>query len=76
MSSYAYISEHEFDSVWGATVKSSGDLWSYREVLSFPINYVWTVYEDGSISDDGYSVNNWYARPGIVSSVALGYTVG
>lgn len=75
MNEHPYISENEFDDVWGATSKPNGDLWSHQEVSAFPINYVWTVYEDGSIDDDGYSDNNWYAMPGIVPAFALGYLV-
>lgn len=75
MSKNSYINENEFDNVWGATTKPNGELWSYQEANIFPINRVWTVYEDGSINDDGYSDNNWYATPGIIPAFALGYIV-
>jgi hypothetical protein len=75
MNGYAYISEREFDDAWGATTKSNGELWTYIEVVSLPINCIWTVYEDGSIDNDGYSDNNWYTTPGIIPAYALGYLV-
>jgi hypothetical protein len=64
-----------FDEIWGATAKRNGELWSYQDVVRLPINRVWTVYENGSIDDEGYSDNNWYATPGIIPAYALGYLV-
>ena len=75
MNGYAYISEREFDDVWGAATKPDGELWTHKEIVAFPENRVWTVYEDGNIDDDGYPDNNWYAMPGIVPAFSLGYLI-
>ena len=70
-----YISEHDFNNIWGAEVKSNGELYSYQEAIGLPTMRVWTVYEDDSIDDDGCSDNNWYAMPGMAPSLALGYLI-
>ncbi len=75
MNEYAYISEEDFDNIWGAATKPNGELWSLCELQGIPQDRIWTVYEDGSIDDDGYMDSNWYATPGIVSSLALGFIV-
>lgn len=69
------IPEKDFESIWGAHAKIDGELFSYHELKPFSERSIWTVFEDGSIDDDGYSDNNWYAMPGIVSPHALGYVV-
>lgn len=69
------ISEDDFDNVWGATTMPNGELWSVGALQSIPANRIWTVYENGSIDEDGNSNNDWYATPGIVHSIALGILV-
>lgn len=75
MNDCKFISEREFDDVWRAVTKPSGALWAYQDVAAFPINRVWTVYEDGGVDDDGCSDNTWYAMPGIVPAHAIGYLI-
>lgn len=72
---YDYISEDDFDGIYGASVKPNGELFSYQEAIQFPLKQVWTVYEDGSIDEAGYSDNTWYAMPGVVPAHALGYLI-
>ena len=72
---YEYISEQDFDRDWKPRVKPDGELFTHEEACNFPIRSIWTVYEDDSIDDDGYSDNNWYVMPGIVPACALGYLV-
>lgn len=70
-----YITEESFTQEWGACDKPSGELWSRQEVQHLPINQTWTVYEDGSIDSLGNEDRTWYAMPGIVPSLAIGYLV-
>ena len=73
---YDYISERDFDEVWGARAKVSGDLYFYEEVKSLPIEYVWTVSEGEDLNENGFNLdNNWYASPGIFVTNALGYLI-
>jgi len=76
MSGYDYISERDFDQVWGARARVDGDLYSYDAVKALPIEYVWTVTESEDLDEDGFSVDsNWYASPGILVINALGYLI-
>lgn len=73
---YDYIAERDFDGVWRAHAKPSGDLYFYDEVKSIPIEYVWTVSEGGDLDEAGFNLdNNWYASPGISVVNALGYLI-
>ena len=73
---YDYISEHDFDETWRAHAKSNGDLFSYDEVNSFSIEYVWTVSECEEVDGVGFNVDNsWLASPGIHVINALGYVI-
>jgi hypothetical protein len=73
---YDYISERDFDEVWGAHAKPDGDLYSYREINAFPIECVWTVSEGEDLDEAGFNLdNNWYASPGIFVVSALGYLI-
>lgn len=71
-----YISEKEFDEVWGAHAKPNGDLYFYDEVVSIPIENVWAVSGNEDLDDSGFNLdNNWYASPGLHVVNALGYVV-
>ena len=76
MSGYDYISERDFEEIWGAHAKVSGDLYFFDEVRSLQIEYVWTVSEGEDLDEDGFNLdNNWYASPGIFVANALGYLI-
>ena len=73
---YDYISEREFDEVWSARGKPSGDLYLFDEISSYPVEHIWTVLESedaewNELDGDG----NWYASPGIHFVNALGYVM-
>ena len=71
-----YISERDFDEVWGAHANLNGDLYFYEEVRSLPIQYVWTVSEGEDLDESGFNLDsNWYASPGIHITNALGYLI-
>jgi len=71
---YDFISEQDFVEHWGAHAKPGGDLYCYDEVISLPVEHVWTVSEGEDIDDDGCNLDgNWYAAPGISCINALGY---
>lgn len=73
---YDYISEQEFDLLWGAHVKPNGDLYFLDEAVSFPHENVWSVYEGEDIDEDGFNRDNhWYASPGIHYVNTLGYLI-
>lgn len=73
---YDFISEQDFIEYWGAHAKPSGDLYFYHEVISLPVETVWTVSEGEDIDDDGHNLDgNWYAAPGIYCINALGYLI-
>lgn len=63
------ISEGEFELIWGARTKPSGDFFEYEDVKNMDIHYVWTVVETGG--DD----RSWYASPGFHVVNKLGYVV-
>jgi hypothetical protein len=65
-----YISERDFDDVWGAYLKPSGDLFAFADVRDQPPNHVWTIVETG---DDGDG--NWYAEPGFHIINKIGYVM-
>jgi hypothetical protein len=68
------ISEQDFVESWGAHGKPNGELYFYGEVISLPIEHVWTVSEGEDLDDDGFNVDgNWYASPGISRINATGY---
>lgn len=75
MNPIGYINEDVFEQEWGAQAKPDGALWDWREIQKFPVNRVWTVYEDSIIDDHGNEDRTWYAMPGIVPSWAIGYLV-
>ena len=73
---YDFISERDFDEVWGAHAKSNGDLYLYDEIKSVPIEHVWTVSEGEDPDDNGFNFDgHWYASPGILATNALGYLI-
>ncbi len=73
---YDYISERDFDKIWGAHAKVNGDLYSYDEAKSFPIEHVWTVSEDEDLDESSFNLgNHWFASPGIYVINALGYVI-
>ena len=65
-----YISERDFEYVWGVHLKPSGDLFEYEDVRHQPLTYVWTIVETGDDND-----GNWYALPGIHLVNRLGYVM-
>lgn len=76
LNGYDYISERDFDEIWGAHAKPDGDLYSYGEMKAFPIECVWTVSEGEDLDEAGFNLdNNWYASPGIFVVNALGYLI-
>lgn len=64
------ISEREFDEVWGAHLKPSGDLFAFEDARDQSPNHVWTVVDSGDDSD-----GNWYALPGFHVVNKLGYVM-
>ncbi|MCE5233902.1 MAG: hypothetical protein ABFC67_15235 [Mizugakiibacter sp.] len=64
------ISEREFDEVWGAYLKASGDLFAFEDVRDQSPNYVWTILETGGGRD-----GRWYAQPGFHIVNKLGYVM-
>jgi hypothetical protein len=64
------ISERDFEDIWGAYVKSSGDLFQFDDVRDQPPQHVWTVVDSGDDSD-----GNWYAQPGFHVANKLGYVM-
>jgi hypothetical protein len=69
-----FISEEEFVDRWGARAKESGDLYFYDEVISLPVEHVWTISEGEELDEEGFNVDgNWYATPGVSVVNALGY---
>ena len=70
-----FISERDFDGTWGATAKSSGELFLWPDVASLPPNRVWTVYDADDIRAEGRHYLHWYATPGAIPSMAVGYLV-
>lgn len=54
-----FISEREFDEVWGVYIKPSGDFFEFEDVRDQRMNHVWTVVDTGDDED-----TNWYAEPG------------
>lgn len=56
------ISENDFVEIWGAHGRSNGDLYDYYDVVSLPINTVWTVVsgdDDSSYAVPGFHVVNY-----------------
>jgi hypothetical protein len=72
---YEFISEPDFEDEWGARTKPGGDLFIWSDVAKLPSAQVWTVYEEDDVRADGKHYLHWYATPGIVASIALGYLV-
>jgi len=70
-----FISEHDFEDSWGATTKLSGDLFFLSDLKGVPQNQIWTVYEEDEIRDGGAHYLHWYATPGVVPLIAIGYLV-
>lgn len=69
-----YIPEQEFIDVWGARAKESGDLYFHDEVISLPVEHVWTISEGEALDEEGFNMDgNWYATPGVSVVNALGY---
>jgi hypothetical protein len=64
------ISERDFEDVWGAYVKSSGDLFQFDDVRDQPPQHVWTVVDSGDDAD-----GNWYAEPSFHVVNKLGYVM-
>lgn len=65
-----YISERDFEEIWGVFRHSSGNLFEFEEVRDKPLNCVWTVIESGDDTD-----GNWYASPGFHVVNKLGYVL-
>jgi hypothetical protein len=73
---YDYISEREFDEVWGARGEPNGDLYFLDEIRSYPVEHIWTVSEGEDVERSELSAHrNWYAAPGIHFVNALGYVI-
>lgn len=69
-SDQAFISEREFEDVWGVYLKPSGDLFQFDDVRNQSPELVWTVV------DSGEDLNgNWYAQPGFHIVNKLGYVM-
>jgi hypothetical protein len=64
------ITEREFDEVWGAYAKPSGDLFQIEDIRDQPPDYIWTIVDSGDDSD-----GNWYAQPGFHVVNRLGYVM-
>lgn len=64
------ISEAEFVDAWGATTKTTGDLYRFEEVRNQPSNQVWTVTDCG-----GEEPNHWIASPGFHIVNVIGYVI-
>jgi len=64
------ISEREFEDVWGAYLKPSGDLFQFDDVRNQPLEHVWTIVDSGDDTD-----GNWYAEPGFRVVNKLGYVM-
>ncbi len=73
---YDYISEEEFDDIWGAHAKPDGNLYVYDDIRSLPIQHVWSVSPGDAIDEDGFDIDDsWYAAPGIHFINVLGYVI-
>jgi hypothetical protein len=64
------ISEDSFIEVWGAYVRSTGDLFFFEDVKNQPLDHVWTVTNTG-----GGTPDHWIAAPGFHVVNALGYVM-
>lgn len=65
-----FISERDFDEVWGVYLKPSGDLFEFKDVRDQEPHHVWTIVETGDDRD-----GNWYALPGFHIVNKLGYVM-
>lgn len=65
-----FISEQDFDAVWGAYLKPSGDFFEFEDVRDQPPDHVWTVVETGDDRD-----GSWYAQPGFHVVNKIGYVM-
>ncbi len=65
-----WISEREFEDIWGVYLKPSGDLFQFDDVRDQPPEHVWTIVDSGDDSD-----GNWYAVPGFHVVNKLGYVM-
>ena len=64
------ISGDDFREIWGMKLAASGDFFWYEDVITQPLNNVWTVVETGD-EDDG----SWYAAPGYHVVNKIGYVL-
>ncbi len=64
------ISEESYFGIWGATVRETGDLFTFQDVKDQAINFVWTVMESG-----GEDKDHWIAAPGFHVVNVLGYVL-
>ena len=64
------ISEDSFFGIWGATVKETGDLFTFEDVRDQSVNLVWTVTEFCEGDPD-----HWIAAPGFHVVNVLGYVL-
>ncbi len=69
-SDYKFISEDDFERIWGVKKHPSGDFFQHKDVIAHPLNCVWTVVESGDDAD-----GNWYASPGYHVVNKLGYVL-
>lgn len=73
---YDYISEREFDEVWGARAKPNGDFYVLDEIRTYPVERIWTVLEGEHTEGSEFGADgNWYAAPGIHIVNVLGYVM-
>lgn len=64
------ISENSFFGIWGATIRETGELFTFEDVRDKPVNFVWTVTESG-----GGEIDHWIAAPGFHIVNVLGYVL-
>ena len=64
------ISEASFFGDWGATVRETGDLFTFEDVKDQSVNFVWTITESG-----GGDPDHWIAAPGFHVVNVLGYVL-
>jgi len=60
------ITEDAFREIWGAHVRSNGDMFEHKDVVNLPLETVWTIVE---------AEDHWVASPGFHIVNKLGYCV-
>ncbi len=69
------ISESEFENKWFVKARPDGELFGKSDLSDVPLNRIWTVYEVEDMRNEGANYLHWYAMPGLVPLVAIGYLV-